>query len=290
MQSHDPRVRVRGHPVGPRAIHGCLLRLGLRLAVGAAMRIRWLLVLACLGSIACGSSQSNSESNERDCVVAGERVPHGSQWKADCNVCTCENGQTGCTNAFCSDCQDGAANYFIGDTWGTEGGCACSCVSDPETGESKAECCQRCEGRPDGMLVSDLLSCNVCTCEAGAISACTERDCGLPCRIEQSVYPDGSVFQDEAGTQYGCENGDVVPREVRADACVVDGMLYQDGEHFDDHGSCNRCRCEAGTPVCETDVQCPSCWRDGRRYPNGARWTDGDVTYVCDEGRVDAEF
>ncbi len=116
----------------------------------------------------------STSPTERSCDYNGVTYDSGGSWMGDdgCNICTCRNGNVGCTRMACKPCHyKGGVTKQSGDSW-------------------KA---------PDG--------CNKCSCTNG-LTMCTLKTCG--CQRDGYLYHTGETFKCVNRINYYIGHGHVL--------------------------------------------------------------------------------
>jgi hypothetical protein len=181
-----------------------------------------------------------------------------------CNQCVCgQDGNVGCDDAVCADpacsgpfesgsCAAAFEVYWYDEALGrcelvTYGGCGgnenryatlqeCETACGVPSG-SRTACLVDGAEYADGSTVPDPFSCNSCTCDGGAISACTEIGCSTPC--PEGTTPGESCA--ECGPVGGCAVMETACLPVcgNNDECTTPGYDLCDAEA----GHCIRMAC-----------------------------------------------
>uniref|UniRef100_F7EA05 Kielin cysteine rich BMP regulator n=1 Tax=Ornithorhynchus anatinus TaxID=9258 RepID=F7EA05_ORNAN len=208
------------------------------------------------------------------CEYLGESYLSGQEFPEPgepCSHCTCLGGFVSCSRRPCY-----------------QPGC-----SHPVT--PPGQCCPLCQGclysgitAATGETFPDPAdpSCSLCTCQAGSVQ-CLRKLC------PPATCPHPTPGPCSCPICLGCR---------------FEGQERQDGEVFEGpEGSCEQCRCQAGSVHCEKDPcphlscalqvtepgtccpRCRGCVSQGSQHPEGSSWTPPDApcsTCMCHEGVV----
>ncbi|XP_039769314.1 kielin/chordin-like protein [Ornithorhynchus anatinus] len=265
------------------------------------------------------------------CLYDGKELPNGERFldpRDPCKVCLCWEGSVSCKPRACAPAQC---------PFPTRGPCCPACDGCEYLGESYLSGQEFPEpGEP----------CSHCTCLGGFVS-CSRRPCYQPgcshpvtppgqccplcqgCLYSGITAATGETFPDPADPSCSlctCQAGSVqclrklcppatcphpTPGPCSCPICLgcrFEGQERQDGEVFEGpEGSCEQCRCQAGSVHCEKDPcphlscalqvtepgtccpRCRGCVSQGSQHPEGSSWTPPDApcsTCMCHEGVV----
>ena len=53
------------------------------------------------------------------------------------------------------------------------------------------------------------------------------------------------------------ENCSVFFLRLKTGTCIIEGVFYDSGQHFEWQNGCKTCKCEGGLAVCKTVAYCP---------------------------------
>lgn len=250
------------------------------------------------GDIHAGGGEAGTSSGG-SCQWGGETYADGELWRADCNTCTCNDGESACTEIACGGdtcLYDGTA-HEVGDSFPALDGCnTCSCATG-------------------GAIDCTLLSCNKMACQDLATAAieyekqakvcdpqasreCTERVEGYAGCLTYVNAENASAIALLAATrdqhsELQC-SGDAFDCIVvewalcTADgrcedafdhgrpACKVNGHTYYSGmSGIPGLFGCNTCTCDHGSLTCTGDESC-----EGACPPGSAPGTQCDTCGV----------
>jgi hypothetical protein len=157
------------------------------------------LFTACGGSIsrsgdagsAAGASASDPAGASGSCVVDDQIYADGASFPASdgCNTCTCQHGQTACTQSACGGfCQKGDRIYQAGETVPAEDGCnACTCEADGTVSCTLLDCAVSCETLSNQFQAAFE---RAKSCDPGKPNQCTKSlVAGRPCSRESFFNP-----------------------------------------------------------------------------------------------------
>ncbi|XP_053408337.1 kielin/chordin-like protein isoform X2 [Mercenaria mercenaria] len=162
----------------------------------------------------------------RSCMYLGRRYRDEESFKQECNTCTCNDGNVGCTKKKCPGSKRGRCPPPK-----RIGICVDLCANDKSC-PRRQKCCSNGCGH---------------TCQRPIKE-------GKQCTYKGVTYQDGESFKDECN-DCNCENGVTgCTKKACRRQCVHKGSFYQDGESFKDE--CNTCTCTDGKAAC-TLMACP---------------------------------